>query len=275
MKAKDTSDNTKTTIIKKFNVARVLVFLLFLYLIVCFCIYIYKEPVRHFEIAGNDLLSDVDVLRIMGVEDYPPFVSISSSGLEKKLKNNDLIKDAKVSYGFHFAVKVTIEENKPVFIAKESDQICLADGSLIPYSSEYVGIPILLNNTPKDVMKVLASNLNKVDTGILYMINDIEYKPSYNSDNQVIDKHRFLLSMNDKNLVYVNAKRLKPLNRYLDVIATTKLTQNGVFYLDGDENRYPFKVFDNQTPVAPQVNNESEIEEEVVNEEAGEIINEG
>ena len=76
------------------------------------------------------------------------------------------------------------------------------------------------------------------------MINDIEYKPSYNKENQIIDEYRFLLSMNDKNMVYINAKRLKSLNKYLDIIATNKITSNGTLYLDGTEDNYFFKKYE-------------------------------
>lgn len=240
---------TKKVKKKKLNVSRTLVVVLFIYLVVCVVLYLYKEPVKHFEISGNTIISDADILRELNFDEYPPYVSVQKHKAEKKLKKNKLIKNAKIKYGFNFTIKIIIEENKPMFISKSDDQICLADGTLIDYSGNYVGIPILLNNTPSEVMKMLAKNLSEIDDGIFYMINDIEYKPSYNSDKQVIDEYRFLLSMNDKNLVFVNAKRLKPLNRYLDVIATTKITDEGIFYLDGDENRYPFKVFHSTTTV--------------------------
>lgn len=247
---------------KRLNVARILVFLLFIYLVVCVCIYIYKEPVRHYEIKGNEILSDTEILRYAGIDNYPPFVSISSSRIKKKLKKNNLIKDVNIKYGFNFQITIEVVENKPMFISKETDEVCLADGTLVPYEDTFVGIPILLNNTPMNVMKVFAKNLSTIDDGIFYMINDIEYKPSYNQYNQIIDEYRFLLSMNDKNLVFVNGKRLKPLNRYLDVISTTKLTQNGVFYLDGDESRYPFRVFDNEV-VTPEEEKEEEVLPEI------------
>ena len=83
--------------------------------------------------------------------------------------------------------------------------------------------------------------MSKVKTGILYSINEIEYSPSYNtSSNKVIDNNRFLLYMNDKNTVYITAKRADVLNHYLNVIATNQIVGNGTFYLDGDENRYSY-----------------------------------
>ena len=51
------SKNVKTKIVKKkrINFARLLVVILVLYILSCFLIYVYKEPVRHFEIKGNNM----------------------------------------------------------------------------------------------------------------------------------------------------------------------------------------------------------------------------
>lgn len=256
---------TKKVKRKKLNVARTLVLILFIYLIVCIAIYIYKEPVKHYQIEGNTILSDVEILRMLDLTEYPAFVSINKKRIEKKLEDHVLISEAKVSYSLDFSIKIKIVENKPVFIVKSTDEICLSDGTLIEYSNDYIGIPILLNTTPEKVMKTLAKNLSKIDDGILYTINDIEYKPSYNAQNQVIDEYRFLLSMNDKNLVYINGKNTKTLNKYLDIIATNKITTSGTLYLDGDEDKYYFKMRENTTQV---------VEKEKQNENSGDEENE-
>ena len=46
---------------KRLNVARTLVFILVIYIIICFGIFIYNEPVCHYEISGNKYLSDVEI----------------------------------------------------------------------------------------------------------------------------------------------------------------------------------------------------------------------
>lgn len=236
---------------KRFNVARVLVFVLIIYIIVCLCISIYKKPIRHFDISGNKVLSDMDIIRELNLSDYPSFASISPRRLSDTLEENVYVKKATVNYNWNFVLSIEVEENIPVFLVKLEDKVCLSDGTLIDATRDDLkGIPTLLNTTPGEIMKTLANNLSTLDEGILYMINDIEYKPSYNKSNQVIDEYRFLLSMNDKNMVYINAKRLKSLNKYLDIIATNKITTNGTLYLDGTEDNYFFKKFENTTTQA-------------------------
>lgn len=230
---------------RRINIARTLVLVLIVYIIVCLGISIYKNPIRHFDINGNKILEDIDIIRELGLNDYPSFASISPRKLSNELERNPYVKKADISYGWNFTLNINIEENRPVFLVKLEDKVALSDGTLIDINKEdLIGIPTLLNTTPDEVMKTLASNLSKLDDGILYMINDIEYKPSYNKQNQVIDEYRFLLSMTDKNVVYINAKRLKSLNKYLDIIATNKITSNGTLYLDGTEDNYFFKKYD-------------------------------
>lgn len=235
--------NAKVKKVKRLNVPRLLVLILFAYLIVCICMYVYKQPVNHYAITGNNYVSDVDILRSAGLDKYPSFLSIRRKKTAKKIESNPLIKEAKISYGWNFTINIDISENIPLFIVKTTNQICLSDGSLIDNRDDIVGIPTLLNNTPDENMKTLAKKLSNVDSGILYMINEIEYQPSYNSNNQVIDKDRFLLSMTDNNLVYITGPKADLLNNYLDFISTSQITGKGTLYLDGNEGRYSFTKF--------------------------------
>lgn len=233
---------------KRINIARTLVLVLILYIIVCICVSIYKKPIRHFNIEGNKILMDIDIIRELNLNDYPSFASISPKKLSSILESNQYVKSANITYGWNFTLNIKIEEKRPIFLVKLEDKVALSDGTLIDvFDHDLIGIPTLLNTTPDEVMKTLAENLSTLDDGILYMINDIEYKPSYNKQNQVIDEYRFLLSMTDKNMVYINAKRLKSLNKYLDIIATNKITSNGTLYLDGTEDNYFFKKYEEVT----------------------------
>ena len=94
---------------KRLNVARTLVFVLFIYIIVCFGMYIYKEPVKHYNITGNEVISDIEIIRSLKLEDYPSFISINTKNLEKTLVKDKLVKSADVSYGWNFKLNIKIE----------------------------------------------------------------------------------------------------------------------------------------------------------------------
>lgn len=226
----------------KLNVPRTLVFILFIYIIICLGISFYEQPVTHYEITGNTIYSDAEILRKMGLTDYPPILSINRHKLKKELMNDDLISNVNISYGWHFYIKIDITENKPMFLLKSTGQAVLQDGKVVENRGFY-GIPTLLNDTPVEVRTLLASNLAKVDSGIHYLISEIQYDPSYDSTNKVIDANRFLLFMNDKNTVYITARKAKTLNYYLTIIANDGITETGTLYLDGDEDNYTFKLY--------------------------------
>ena len=67
--------------------------------------------------------------------------------------------------------------------------------------------------------------MNKIDQEVLQKISKIKYNPNnYNED-------RFLLFMNDSNLVYVTLTRFDYLNKYNETV--TKLEgKKGTLYLD-------------------------------------------
>jgi cell division septal protein FtsQ len=235
---------SKKVKVRRLNIARTLVLILIIYIIICFGIFVYKEPVRHYEINGNNTLSDVDIIRYLNLENYPSFISINTRSLKKKLEGNALVSKATIKYGWNFKLIINIEENKPVFLIKSENKLCLSDGTKIDELDSFVSVPTLLNSTPETIMKELASNLASVDEGILSSISEIEYQPSYSKDNKVIDEKRFLLYMNDNNLIYITSNKATRLNKYLDIIATDKITGNGILYLDGDEDGYLFDLFE-------------------------------
>lgn len=239
------SENVKTKIVKKkrINFARLLVVVLVLYILVCFIIYLYKEPIRHIEISGNRYVSDIDIIRSANLDDYPSYVSITNKKVNKLLKENPLINKVTLKHGIYFIIYIKVEENVPVFINKSTDEVCLSNGKMIPNEGKYLGLPVLLNSTTEEMRTNFASKFATVKEGVRLMVNEIEYAPSYNSKNQVIDDKRFLLSMTDKNLVYITLLKVNLLDSYLDIIATEKLKDKGTLYLDGDETRHSFKKF--------------------------------
>lgn len=249
---------------KRFNIARTLVFMLFIYIIICLGVFVYQEPVKHYEITGTDLVSDIEIIRSLELEEYPSFISINTKKLEILLEDNVLIKKADVSYGWNFKLNIDIVENTPMFIVKDLNKVCLSDGMLIDNDEVlFFGLPTLLNSTPENIMKTLAESLNEVDSGIRYIISEIEYQPSYNEAGKVIDDKRFLLSMNDKNMVYITAKKANLLNKYLDIVATEQVTSNGTLFLDSNEDRYSFKFSTvDETTTTEQTTTKKENEDE-------------
>ncbi|MCR5224238.1 MAG: FtsQ-type POTRA domain-containing protein [Bacilli bacterium] len=244
------SKNNKKTK-KVLNVPRIIVFLLLIYIIISFGLFIYKEKVHHYEINGVSYYKEIDIIRMLNLQDYPSFISLNLNNLKKTLEGDSLISKAKVSYGWNFTIKIDIEENSPVFVIKSSNNVVLKDGNQIPYEESFGALPMLLNNTPTESLVLLAENLSKIDRGVLGLISEITYTP-YNSTNTILDNNRFLLSMSDSNQVYINAKNCSWLNEYLDVIATNRITEPGTFFFDGNLGKMIYKKAKGEEKVVEQ-----------------------
>jgi cell division septal protein FtsQ len=244
------SKNNKKTK-KVLNVPRIIVFLLLIYIIISFGLFIYKEKVHHYEINGVSYYKEIDIIRMLNLQDYPSFISLNLNNLKKTLESDSLISKAKVSYGWNFTIRIDIEENSPVFVIKSSNNVVLKDGNQIPYEESFGALPMLLNNTPTESLVLLAENLSKIDRGVLGLISEITYTP-YNSTNTILDNNRFLLSMSDSNQVYINAKNCSWLNEYLDVIATNRITEPGTFFFDGNLGKMIYKKAKGEETVVEQ-----------------------
>ena len=86
-------------------------------------------------------------------------------------------------------------------------------------------VPRLLNYVPDVKYESFIKNMIKIDKAVLSKISDIEYKPND------YDKDRFLLYMDDGNMVYLTLTKFKIINRYIDVLAQLE-NHKGVLYLD-------------------------------------------
>ena len=67
--------------------------------------------------------------------------------------------------------------------------------------------------------------MKNIDENILAKISDIEYVPND------LDKDRFLLYMDDGNMVYLTLTKFKMINYYNDVLEQLE-DRKGILYLD-------------------------------------------
>ena len=94
-----------------------------------------------------------------------------------------------------------------------------------PYIKVKFVLPRLLNFVPNNIYRELINSLSKVNDNILNKISDIEYSPNN------IDKERFILYMNDGNLVYITLTKFNKIS-YYDNIYSQLDNHKGILYLD-------------------------------------------
>lgn len=220
---------------KKLNKKRTLVFILFIYIICYFLYDLVNSPIKHYEINGNNLVKDSDILKVSNLKDYPSIMKYTSNTIKKKIKSIELINDVKVRKWFGHKVIINVEENKVLFYYKDIDKIVLSNGNII--NNKYidlVGIPTMLNDIDKDVYNMFISGFSKINDNIIYEINNIEYYPQYDVDGNVISKDRFKIVMNDGNTIIVNSKSVDVLNKYNDIYASLN-DKKGTINLDSNK----------------------------------------
>ena len=221
---------------RKISLKGLLFLILIIYLIGSIFYYLFTMPIKNIIINGNNYVTDEEIIKTSGLENYPNIFRISSLKIKKELKQNTLIKDVKISKNLLGKITINITENEPLFYNILTHKTILEDER--DTDETIIGIPTLINYVPTDIYSDLINGLSKIDRNILTNISEIEYSPSKNGEI-VFDESRFILRMNDGNTVYINTPNIKKLNNYN--IIYSEISGKGILYLDSASDNYIFK----------------------------------
>lgn len=213
---------------KKFRVFLLVIglLLLFSFIFIMLGAYVLKINTNAIIIKGNDIINDEIILKESGLKDYPNFFLTSSNNIEKKLKQNNFIKEAKVNKNLFFQITINIKENKPLFIREDTNMIVLDNSKEIKNDSSLeLNIPYLVNYVPDTKYKELIKKFNKIDYSLIKKISQIMYSPTK------YDEDRFILYMNDSNRVYINLPKFKNFDKYNEMVQKFE-GKTGKLYLD-------------------------------------------
>ena len=173
-------------------------------------------------ISGNRYLSDQQIIELAKIQDYPSTFKNYSSKIEKRLKQNAYIKDAKVSKKSFTQVFITIEENRPLFYNSSIGKIILIDKS---YTTDKFNVPILVNIIPDAMYEELIKKMAIIEVDVLNKISEIKYAPDE------VDAQRFLFTMTDSNYVYLTLNKLEKINNYNEIVKQFD-NKKGILYLN-------------------------------------------
>ncbi len=230
---------TKRVVKRRLNLKRVFLLALIIYLFYIGITSLLKINVSSVTVNGNNYVSDSTIIKLAGFNEKVPFFGFTEKTVCEKVESNGLIHSCKVTREKGWKVKITVEENEPLFYYSANGKIALSDGSMIDGENTY-GVPTLINYVPEKVLLGFISGLSAIKSDIIHSISEIEYTPSANSDGTYIDDERFMLSMNDGNIVYINNKRLSILQYYEKVYASIG-DKKGIFNFDSDYDNYYFQ----------------------------------
>ena len=219
--------------IKPLSLFIVLVFLLGLFFVVYFSLQI---RVKTIVVHNTTYLNDDMILELAGIKDYPKFFLTSSRNVQKQLEKSPYIKKAKLRKKYKFQFVLEIEEEQCVFYDMNLNQYVFSDETSVPEDliNQNFRVPRLLNYVPDNKIHKFISCMGEVKETVLSKISDIEYQPSD------YDKDRFLLYMDDGNMVYVTLTKFKLINHYNEVLTQVE-NHKGILYLDNGNH---FKIME-------------------------------
>lgn len=214
----------KKRVKRKFNPLKFLSFIAFIIICYFLTVYLLDIKTKNIVVLNNNYYSDEKIIETSGIENYPKFLSLNTNKIKKKLLKLDLIENVTIKKKWNFVLELTIKEKKILYLVRSENKYRLSDNKLYDLD-DVLSVPTLINYIPESNEKKFVNTFKNIDNNIISMISEIEYsKTSYDSD-------RFLLYMNDGNMVYVTTTKLKSLNKYVDIVSKLE-NKKGILYLD-------------------------------------------
>jgi cell division septal protein FtsQ len=207
---------------RRINFKRTFIFLLGIYLLGHLMFNFLRLPIKNIYVYDNTVLTDQEIIDMANISNYPSTFQNLSPKIEKKIKKNIYILDAKVYKKNFTEVHIKVEENRPLFFNRSLNKTILTDGKEV---SKQFMVPTLINYVPDTKYSELINKMAEVDENILIRISEIQYNPNE------VDDSRFLLMMNDGNYVYLTSSKFNNINSYIDIIKKFD-NKKGILYLD-------------------------------------------
>lgn len=210
--------------LRVFRLLLVLLVLAGLFFVVRFYV---RLPIENIVIKNTTYLNDYYILELAEIRDYPSFLLTSSRKMEKKLRESPYINEVNVKKSFFNVVTIEVDENRALFYDNTDKKIIFDNNEAVEVNevTDDFRIPRLLNYVPDSKYKSFIKGMKNIKVDILGKISDIEYKPND------FDKDRFLLYMDDGNMVYLTLTKFKMINYYNDVLTQLE-DKKGILYLD-------------------------------------------
>lgn len=210
---------------RRIKTKRIIICLVVIILLVLSIYFISKMPIKNIYIIGNRIVSDKEIIDLSDIENYPSYLSIRNKTIISKLKNNIYIEKVDIKRKILNKLYIYITEKNILCIY--NDNLLLEDGLLVENIQNITSYPILLSDI-SNIKDKFLEKFSLIDESVLLKISEIEYAPND------VDNERFILNMNDGNLVYITLNKVEKINKYNSIYS--KLDgKKGVIYLDSGD----------------------------------------
>jgi len=212
---------------RKIKVKGFIIFLFILCVLSFSIYYILNVNTKNIIIKNTSYINDDEIIYLGKLENYPKFFLINKSQLKKRIMNSPYISDVYIKKKYGFILLIDVVENRPVFYDNNKNTIVFHNGKSMDINNNYYyfRIPRLINYVPDEKYNKFVAGMANIKDNIKSKISDIEYQPND------FDKDRFLLYMDDGNMVYLTLTKFKMINHYNDVYKQLE-NHKGILYLD-------------------------------------------
>jgi len=194
---------------RKLKIVNLLVGLL-IFSVLSFFVYLMLQiRVKNIIVSNTSNINDDYIISLAGVKDYPKFFLIRSGKIEDRLNKSSYIKSSKVRKKWGFVLEISVDLRRVLFFDNSKNKYILDDG---------------MEKKKKKNIK-FTQCMGKIKEENLSKISDIEYQPND------YDKDRFLLYMDDGNMVYLTLTKFNMINHYKEVLSQLE-GHKGILYLD-------------------------------------------
>ncbi len=212
---------------KKLKVKRIILCLLVIVFLCLSVNYLIKMPIKNIYILNNNILKDQEIINNAKIQNYPSFILTSSKAMKENILKNPYIKNVTIEKKLWGKVYITVEENRPLCVTEDTNELVLSNGIMVSNDRFLRDLPVLINDI-SSIKESFAKGFSKVDNDTLSKISQIEYSPV------AVDQERFLLYMNDGNLVYITLTKIEKLNKYTSIYQEME-GKKGIIYLDSGD----------------------------------------
>lgn len=212
----------------RLKIKNILIFLSIILIFLAVIYYVLQMPIKNIYISGNKILDDETVIELAKLSNYPSFLLTSTSEIKRNLSKSDYINNIKVSKKLGNVIDIKVEEYKALALTNNGQRVILSSGKIIENKDNITDVPVLNNNISDKVFNYFIKKFSGVNDNILRQISQLEYSPVS------VDDKRFLLYMDDGNMIYITLTKIDKLNKY-NAIKDKMDNQIGLIYLDSGD----------------------------------------
>ena len=196
--------------------------------------YYLNKRITNIYVLGNNILKENEIINKTNLINYPKIIDVDTIKIENDLLKDPLINYVKVSKSLLGKVTIDIDENIPLL--KMSDSLYILSNGEMEEITLDVHVPFLKGEVEADIFDDFVKKMLEINKDILVKISEVEYAKSE------LDNERFLMYMNDGNLVYVTLSKINLINSYNEIYPTLE-GKKGILYLDSG-NHFEIKSKD-------------------------------